>query len=227
MARSDDELVLAAAQAATRRFHVRGEEVIALDAVDAEFVAGALTTVAGPSGSGKSTLLSLLGCLDRPTSGAVQLAGRDIHQLSRRRRRALRRTAVTMLLPLPADNLLAGSSGRENIAVGAQHRDERAALVQRVVDDLSIGEFVDRLVDTMSGGEQQRVAIACVLARGCSLVLADEPTGALDAGSAADVVQALRAAAATGVAVVVASHDPMLIEASDRVIRLDHGRRVG
>ena len=227
MARSDDDLVLAAAVGVSRRFHVRGEDVLALDGVDAEALAGELTTVAGPSGSGKSTLLSLLGCLDRPTSGSVQLVGRNVHRLSRRRRRGLRRSVVVTLLPLPADNLLAGRSGRANIALAARQRGVDPARVQRAIDDLAIGGFVDRLVDTMSGGEQQRVAVASVLAGGWPVVLADEPTGALDAGSAADVAQALHAAAGTGIAVVAASHDPMLIEASDQVIRLDHGRRVG
>ncbi len=227
MARSDDGVTIAAARDVTRRFHVRGEDVLALDGVDAEIVAGTLTTVAGPSGSGKSTLLSLLGCLDRPTSGVVRLAGLDVQALSRGRRRRLRRAAVATLLPLPADNLLAGRSGRANIELAGRQRGADVGRTQRVVDELAIGAFVDRLVDTMSGGEQQRVALACVLVGGCPVVLADEPTGALDAASAADVVRALLAAASSGVAVVAASHDPTVIDASDHVVRLDHGRRVG
>ncbi len=219
------DAVVASCEAVSRRFTVRGDDVLALADLDLTVGAGTLTVIAGPSGSGKSTLLSILGCLDRPTTGSVRLLGEEVHELGRRQRRVLRRTTVASLLPQPADNLLFGLSGRANIRLAARHRGASSDRVDQVIDSLAIGDFIDRLADTMSGGEQQRVALACVLAGGCPIVLADEPTGALDRISADDVVGALRAAADAGATVVAAAHDPAVIEAATTVVWLDHGRR--
>ena len=208
----------------TRAFEVRGEVVLALDDVDAEIHRLQLVAIAGPSGSGKSTMLSLLGCLDRPTSGSVRVAEHELTLLDRRRRRRLRRTTVATMLPQPADNLFLHRTGLDNLTTAARQRGRDADAVGEVVDRIGIGAFVDRPCSTMSGGEQQRVALGCALAGGTPLVLADEPTGALDAISAAQVIEALRIAARTAT-VVVATHDPHLIEAASVVIRLDHGRR--
>lgn len=209
-----------------REFAVRGEVVRALDQVDIDIVPGALTAISGPSGSGKSTLLALLGCIDRPDAGTVELAGRDVAALSRRARRRMRRTTVAMMLPHPSDNLLLGRTGHANIGIAARQRGADPALAADTVDQLRIGSFVGRHCMAMSGGEQQRVALACALAGGTALVLADEPTGALDQASAGDVIAALRRATETGATIVTATHDPNLIAASDAVIRLEHGRRL-
>lgn len=229
---SPDRAALAASgRALTRRFVVRGETVAALATVDVDIPAATLVAVSGPSGSGKSTLLALLGCLDRPTSGSVEVAGRRVDTLSRRARRTLRRRSVATMLAQPADNLELHLSGRANIErAGRLRGGDRAQVTDAahaVAAALGIDRFVDRRCASMSGGEQQRVALAGALVGSVGLVLADEPTGALDAASAGDVIAALRAAATAGTTIVVATHDPNLTAVADHVVLLDHGRRVG
>jgi ABC-type lipoprotein export system ATPase subunit len=210
----------------TRQFVARGETVLALDRVDLDVPCGQLTAISGPSGSGKSTLLALLGCLDRPTHGVVVVAGREVGDLGRRRRRSLRRAAVATMLPQPADNLVLSRTGIDNIRLAARQRGADPSEADALVERLRIGGFAQRACLTMSGGEQQRVALACALAGGIPLVLADEPTGALDAVSAAEVIAALVAAAAAGATIVTATHDPNVVAAAGQVVRLEHGRRI-
>ncbi len=227
---SDFEPV-AKCEGVSRRFEVRGESVLALDDVSLTVEAGRMLAIAGPSGSGKSTMLSILGCLDQQTSGSVRVVGHEIGQLSKRERRRLRRNTVATVLPQPADNLMVARTGLENLAISMRHRGVAAvpvdgAFLQGVIASIDLGGFVERTAGTMSGGEQQRLALACALVCGTALILVDEPTGALDNDSAARVVKALTNATAGGATIVVATHDPAVIEASDFVVRLDHGRRV-
>lgn len=214
-----------------RRFEVRGESVLALDDVSITVETGKMLAIAGPSGSGKSTLLSILGCLDQQTSGSVRVVGHEIGQLNKRDRRRLRRNTVATVLPQPADNLLVARTGLENLAIAMRHRGVAPAPVeseflQGIIASIDLGGFVERTAGTMSGGEQQRLALACALVGGTALILVDEPTGALDNDNAARVVQALVNATAGGATIVVATHDATVIEASDSVVRLDYGRRV-
>ncbi len=203
--------------------------MLALDDVSADISAGRLVVLSGPSGSGKSTLLALLAALDRATAGSVVVQGRELGGLDRAARRRIRRSTAVMVLPQPADNLLLTGTGRENLRGVARLRDVgegTEAVVDEVITLLGLSRFVDGSTGAMSGGEQQRVAVACALIGAPPLVLADEPTGALDANSAATVIEAFRAAVDHGATVVVATHDPHMIAAADDVIRLDHGRRV-
>jgi ABC-type lipoprotein export system ATPase subunit len=218
--------LVARADGVSRRFEVRGERVLALDDVTVEVPRGRLLAIAGPSGSGKSTLLAEFGALDRPTAGTVTIGERDITALGRRARRSIRRTQVATVLPQPSDNLLVRRSGIDNLRVAMRQRGGMASWVQRVIDDVEIGDFVDRVAGTMSGGEQQRLALACALVGGTPLVLADEPTGALDDVSAGHVIDALVRAVSFGATIVVATHDPAVMDAAHEVVRLDHGRRV-
>ena len=229
--RLTDPLVpsIAYVDSVSRHYVTRNGIVRAVDEVTLEVVGGRLTAIAGPSGSGKSTLLALLGCLDRPTAGSVRLEQHELTLLSRRARRRLRRDVVATVLPQPSDNLLPGRTGRQNLRAAARHRrvgGELEATIDRLAAAVGIGDFVERPAGTMSGGEQQRVALACALIGGTPLVLADEPTGALDDASAARVVEAMVAAAAAGATIVTATHDATVIDAADDVVRLDHGRRV-
>jgi putative ABC transport system ATP-binding protein len=218
----------------TRRFevpqrHGAASSVLALDDVTADIAVGRLVALSGPSGSGKSTLLAILAALDRPSSGSVTVQGRDLGTLDRAARRGVRRSTAVMVLPQPADNLLLDHTGRSNLLTVAHHRGV-VGDAQQVLDELvallGLGGFVDSLCGAMSGGEQQRLAIACALVGAPPLVLADEPTGALDAKSAATLIEALRTAVAQGATVVVATHDSHVVAAADDVIRLDHGRRL-
>lgn len=201
--------------------------VQALAGVSVEVAPGTLLAVAGPSGSGKSTLLALLGCLDRPTAGTVHLGALEVSRLGRSARRTLRRDQVATVLPQPADNLLPHRTGLDNLRLALRHRRRRSPdAVAQVVEGIGIGHFVERAAGTMSGGEQQRLALACALVGGTPLVLADEPTGALDDHNAAQVIGALRRAVDDGNTIVVATHDPAVIEAADHVVHLSHGRRM-
>ncbi len=218
----------------TRRFevprrHGAASSVLALDDVTTDIAAGRLVVLNGPSGSGKSTLLAMLAALDRPTAGSVTLQGRDLGALDRAGRRRVRRSTAVMVLPQPADNLLLAQTGRSNLLTVAHHRgvvDDAEQALDDLVALLGLGRFVDNACGAMSGGEQQRLAIASALVGAPPLVLADEPTGALDANSAATVIEALQTAVAQGATVVVATHDPHVVAAADDVIRLDHGRRL-
>lgn len=226
-----DETSIASCDHVSRLFEVRGENVLALDDVSLTVEIGKLLAIAGPSGSGKSTLLSILGCLDQATSGSARVGGYELAQLGRRERRRLRRNTVATVLPQPADNLLVARSGLDNLTIAMRHRGAPIEpldgdFLKGVIASVDLGSFVERPAGTMSGGEQQRLALACALVGGTTLVLVDEPTGALDNENAAHVVRALANATAHGATIVVATHDPTVIEAADSVVRLDHGRRV-
>lgn len=211
----------------TRRFVTRNAHVLALDDVSLRVGEGELVAIAGPSGSGKSTMLSILGCLDRPTSGSVRVQEQELTLLGRRERRSMRRRVVASILPQPSDNLFVGRSGVDNLRAAAKRRDDSTlASVEQVIDDVGIAGFVARAAGRMSGGEQQRLALACALVGGTPLVLADEPTGALDDVSAEQVVMALLNATRRGATIVAATHDANVIDAATSVVRLEHGRRI-
>jgi ABC-type lipoprotein export system ATPase subunit len=218
--------VIAYCDDVVRHFHVRGADVLALDRVSLEVGEGRLLAIAGPSGSGKSTLLSIIGCLDRPSAGSVRLAEQELTLLTRRQRRRLRRSMVATILPQPTDNLLVGHTGDENLRIAVSHRRGSPEAIMRAVDDVGIGGFVDRPAGGLSGGEQQRLALACALVGGTPLVLADEPTGSLDDANAAQVIEAMLRATERGATIVAATHDANVIAAAHDVVRLDHGRRV-
>ncbi len=210
----------------TRRFSTPTGSVTALDSVDLDVVRGAFTVVSGPSGSGKSTLLGLVACLDRPDEGHVELDGADIGVLGRRQRRRVRRETLGIVLPQPSDNLLDRLDAAGNVAWVSRLRGTDAAHdVEPVLGSLGLASALHRQVRELSGGEQQRVALACALAGAPVLLVCDEPTASLDRASAGDVIRALRTAADAGQSVLVATHDADVIAAADAVIHLDHGRR--
>ncbi len=195
--------------------------VHAVGPVDATFEPGRLTVVAGRSGCGKSTLLRQLALIERPTHGSITFDDRRVDDLSARSARQLRRRSIAYLFQRPTDNLVRGFdvAGQLRLAAelaGAPEPDVRARLRLLGLDHLVAGEPL-----RLSGGEQQRVALACALAAAAGLVVADEPTSQLDHASAGAVVEALRAVASAGATVVVASHDPVVVDGCDAVIRLE------
>ena len=223
----DDGAPIAVATGVTRRFVDQGETVLGLDDVSMVARAGALTAVVGPSGSGKSTLLAQLACTDRPSAGTVTLAGVDVTAMTGRARRRLRRTRLGIVLPQPSDNLLDDLDAVSNLRWAARtrgaeplSRDDAVAQLERV----GLAASSAKRVVELSGGEQQRLAVLCAAVGDPLLVLADEPTASLDRVTAAQLVDLLRAFAAGGTTIVVATHDPALVDASDDVVRLDHGR---
>jgi putative ABC transport system ATP-binding protein len=203
-------------------------QVHALDDISLSVQAGALVAVMGPSGSGKSTLLTIAGTLEEPTSGEVLIGGTSVAAMSRARRARLRRRAVGYVFQ--DFNLLPGLTAAENVALpleldGTASRKARTAGLQ-ALDGLGLADRAGQYPDQLSGGERQRVAIARAMVGERRLVLADEPSGALDSANAEEVMRLLHAASARGLAVVVVTHDAQLASWADRVVFLRDGRMV-
>jgi putative ABC transport system ATP-binding protein len=203
--------------------------VTALDNVSLRVGAGEFVAVMGPSGSGKSTLLRLAGGLDRPTSGRVLVGGRDLGGLDEAGLAAALRREIGFIFQ--EANLLASLTAAENVALALELDGVRpkAAMAgaRGLLDSLGLGAAGGRFPSQLSGGEQQRVAVARAVAGGRSLLLADEPTGALDAITGESVIGLLRQRCATGCAVVLATHNVRHAAWADRVLFLSDGRLAG
>jgi putative ABC transport system ATP-binding protein len=200
-------------------------EVHALRGVDLSVDAGAMVAVMGPSGSGKSTLLTIAGSLEDPTSGEVLVGGNAVSRMSRSAKARLRRRTVGYVFQ--DFNLLPGLTAAENVALpleldGTSARAARAAGLQ-ALSGLGLSERASRFPDQLSGGERQRVAIARALVGERRLLLADEPSGALDSVNAEEVMRLLHEACKRGVAAVVVTHDAQLASWADRVVFLRDG----
>ncbi|GAA1303640.1 ABC transporter ATP-binding protein [Saccharothrix xinjiangensis] len=204
------------------RYRTPAGEVTAVSDVSLEVPPSGITVLAGPSGSGKSTLLRVLSLVERPTSGGVELRGAGTARLSDRARRALRRREVALVFQNPADNLVGHLDVRDNLRAAAQAAG-RDVEVDGLLTRLGLPGTASWKVPSLSGGQQQRLAFGCALARGASVVLADEPTSQLDSASADLVLETLTDLAARGVPVVVASHDPRLIELAHTGFELRNG----
>ena len=203
-------------------------QVQALRDVDLSVAAGELVAVMGPSGSGKSTLLTIAGSLEDPTSGEVLVGGAALSRMSRNDRARLRRRRIGYVFQ--DFNLLAGLTAAENVALpleldGVAARKARAAGMQ-ALEQLGLADRASRCPDELSGGERQRVAIARAVVGERRLLLADEPSGALDSVNAEAVMRLVRAACRRGVAGVVVTHDAQLASWADRVVFLRDGRVV-
>jgi putative ABC transport system ATP-binding protein len=211
-----------------RSYGVDGSAVAALRGVSLSLPAGTITALVGPSGSGKSTLLRLLACVDRPDAGRITIDGQEVAGLSRARRVRLRRTRLGFLYQSPADNLLEYLTVREHLLLGASLRglSRHDPQITALLDRLGLAGRADHRPRQLSGGEQQRTAIAFAAIGPPALLVADEPTGQLDHTTADEVVAALRVMATTGVAVVAATHDPAVARQADRVVQLRDGQIV-
>jgi putative ABC transport system ATP-binding protein len=203
-------------------------KVQALRDVNLSVEAGAMVAVMGPSGSGKSTLLTIAGSLEEPTSGEVLIGGNPLSRMSRNAKARLRRRAVGYVFQ--DFNLLPGLTAAENVALpleldGISAKTARAAVL-RALEGLGLGERADRFPDQLSGGERQRVAIARAVVGDRRLLLADEPSGALDSVNAEEVMRLLHEACKRGVAAVVVTHDAQLASWADRVVFLRDGALV-
>ncbi|GGO84577.1 ABC transporter ATP-binding protein [Wenjunlia tyrosinilytica] len=211
------------------RVHGTGAaEVHALRGIDMSVLPGELVAVMGPSGSGKSTLLTLAGGLDTPTSGRVLVEGIDIAAIGRKGAAALRRRSIGYVFQ--DYNLIPALTAAENIALPLELDGTSARKARRhclaALEELGLTELADRFPDEMSGGQQQRVAIARALVGGRRLVLADEPTGALDSETGETVLALLRARCDAGAAGVLVTHEPRFAAWADRVVFLRDGSMV-
>jgi putative ABC transport system ATP-binding protein/macrolide transport system ATP-binding/permease protein len=213
----------------SKTYRTATESVPALVDVTLEIPRAQVTVVVGPSGSGKSSLLRLLACIDSPDAGEVLLAGQRVDRLRPRARRRLRQRQVAYLFQRPGENLLPYLDAVAQIRLAAALRGvpvtDPEAL--HLLDRLGLRERADHLPEQLSGGEQQRLAVACGVVGGPALVVADEPTAELDTAAAERVLTAMEDLAAAGVGFVVSSHDPRVMAIADGFVRLDHGRVVG
>ena len=203
-------------------------EVHALRDIDLSVDEGELVAVMGPSGSGKSTLLTIAGSLEEPTSGEVSVGGRPLSALSRNDRSRLRRRFIGYVFQ--DFNLLAGLTAVENVSLpleldGTSTKTARS-LGLKALEELGLADRASRFPDELSGGERQRVAIARAVVGDRRLLLADEPSGALDSLNGEAVMRLIRAACQHGVAGVVVTHDAQLASWADRVVFLRDGRVV-
>lgn len=218
------------AQDLTRVFGTGAGEVHALTSASLEVAAGELLVVRGPSGSGKTTLLNLLGGLDRPTSGSVWLGDSELTALGEKAVLTARRERIGYVFQ--SFGLVPVLSAAENVEVPLRLRRtapaERAKRVAAALDAVGLTGHAKQRPYELSGGQQQRVGIARALVADPELLLADEPTGQLDSGTAAVVMDLLaRVVHERGVAAVVSTHDPELMARADRVVELHDGRVVG
>jgi putative ABC transport system ATP-binding protein len=201
-------------------------QVHALRDVSLSFEAGALVAIMGPSGSGKSTLLTIAGSLEEPTSGEVFINGLSLSQMTRRDRARLRRRAIGYVFQ--DYNLLPGLTAVENVSLpleldGLSRKKARIASMN-ALEELGVGERASRFPDELSGGERQRVSIARAIVGDRRVLLADEPTGALDSVNGEAVMRLIRAACRRGMAGVMVTHDPQLASWADQVVHLRDGR---
>jgi putative ABC transport system ATP-binding protein len=213
-------------QGVSKVYGAGAAEVRALWEVDLSVEAGAMVAVMGPSGSGKSTLLTIAGSLEDPTIGEVLVGGAALSGMSRNDKARLRRRSIGYVFQ--DFNLLPGLTAAENVALpleldGVTARKARAAGM-RALEELGLGERASRFPDELSGGERQRVAIARAVVGDRRLVLADEPSGALDSVNGEAVMRLLHSACKRGVAAVVVTHDAQLASWADRVVFLRDGR---
>lgn len=211
----------------TRVFGAGPTEVRAIDDVHVHVDAGELVVVRGSSGSGKTTLLHVLGGLERPTAGRVHLAGAELTSMTEDELLEVRRERLGFVFQ--SFGLVPVLSAAENVEVPLRllevDPDERAARVAAALDAVGLARHARQRPDELSGGEQQRVGIARALVAEPAVLLADEPTGQLDSGTAAVVMDLLAdLVRSRGVAALVTTHDPLMAERADRVLELHSGR---
>lgn len=201
-------------------------EVRALDGVSLNIRAHEFVAIIGPSGSGKSTLMNMIGCLDTPTSGRYYLNGQDVSDLTDDEQATIRNRTIGFIFQ--QYNLLPKLNARENVELPLIYRgigaDERREMAMYALERVGMAERSEHMPKELSGGQQQRVSIARALAGKPPLILADEPTGALDSKTGAELMTMLKELHGEGNTIVLITHDPNIARQAKRVIRIQDGK---
>jgi putative ABC transport system ATP-binding protein len=209
----------------TKVYEMGDQQVHALAGVSLSIEQADLVAVMGASGSGKSTLMNVLGCLDRPTTGTYRLEGEDVSKRSRAELAHVRNRTIGFVFQ--SFNLLARTTARENVELPLLYAGtpsaERAKRADEALTRVGLGERLDHLPSQLSGGQQQRVAIARALVNRPRLLLADEPTGALDSKTTVEVMQLLATLRDEGITVVLVTHEPDVAKWARRVLVMKDG----
>ena len=188
--------------------------------IDLRAERGTLTGLIGASGSGKSTLLNCIGLLTAPDGGRISFDGVELLDMGSARRRIFRRDTLGYLFQNYA--LMEDATVKENLAVAMRGRKDTGRM-REALESVGLADRLNTRVATLSGGEQQRVALARIMVKAAKLILADEPTGALDPTNAGIVMGHIRAIADQGACVVIATHDPFVMDSCDQLLNLDEG----
>ncbi|GIO12450.1 peptide ABC transporter ATP-binding protein [Cohnella xylanilytica] len=209
-----------------KQYTLAGETFNALDGISLTVNKGDFMAIIGPSGSGKSTLMNVLGCLDTPTSGKYFLDGSEVEELSEGKLAVIRNTKIGFIFQ--SFHLLPKLKAIENVELPLVYRgmsaSERRSRAKEALTKVGLGEKMDHVPNQLSGGQQQRVAIARALAGVPPLLLADEPTGALDSKTSRDVMGLLKELNEEGNTIVLITHDPKVAEQAKRVVRIQDGQ---
>ncbi|MCG3205644.1 MAG: putative ABC transporter ATP-binding protein YknY [Elusimicrobia bacterium] len=206
-----------------KRYRVGEGEMEILHALNLQIPVGQYVAIVGPSGSGKSTLMQLLGCLDVPSEGTIQVMGHDTSQLSDDDISALRSRSLGFVFQ--AFHLLQSYDARSNVGLAMVYsgRQDRSQRAEELLKKFGLGHRLHHRPKMMSGGEQQRVAIARALANNPPVILADEPTGALDQANGRAIMDVFETLHTQGKTIVLITHDPTLAERAERVIEMVDG----
>ena len=221
----DDREPIIEMERITKTYQMGSQVVHALRGVNLEIKQGEFVAIMGPSGSGKSTLMNMIGCLDVPTDGSYVLNGTDVSTMTDDDQARIRNQQIGFVFQ--HFNLLARTSALKQVSLPLMYsgisQSERSAIAQKALDQVGLGDRVHHRPDELSGGQQQRVAIARAIATSPSIILADEPTGALDTQTGEDILQLFKELNAGGMTIVMITHDPEVGEKADRVIWIRDG----